>query len=146
MSGETVIAQYREIERRAEAVGGRQGRTPLGRDLLEVGQIELVSIQHEGVAAGPTLDRARLELVTQPRDVDLDGLRRLLGRLLPELADQALQGNGPAGAKQERGKDGLLPRAAERKPVPAAVEHLERPQHSVFHLDSPPLPEPTVPP
>jgi predicted phosphodiesterase len=127
------VAQER---RRAFPLGRAQRGATLVRELLELGQVELVAVQPQRVAARSALDRAGREQAPQARDVHLHRLRRRVGRPLPELVDQTLERNRLSGAQKQRPEHGLLPGAPKCKRLPARVEHLEHPQNPVLHHSS----------
>jgi len=118
------VAQER---RRPLAVSRAERLASLACDLLEPGQVELVAVEHERVAAAPAFDGPGLELTAEPRDVDLHGLLCCLRRLLPELFDEPLEWDRPSGPEDQGGEHALLAGTAERKRPAAAVDDLEGP-------------------
>ena len=113
------------------------GETPAAfleqrREAFEV-QLALRDLQHIAAAARaqPLLTAERL---TQPRDVDLERLRRCGGWLgSVEIVDQPVRGDDLTRMKEEISEQSALTSADERH-RPTALLDLQFAQDSVFHL------------
>ena len=124
-----------EVERLAQERGRARGlgACRLGRQPLEPAQVELVRFAAEDVARRARLDRTVAERLAQLRDVDLERRRRRRRRRVgPELVDQPLDRDDPAGLEREDGQERPLLATTDRD-RPAVAPHLEWTEHGVLH-------------
>ena len=111
-------------------------RARLRGQALEAGEVELVGLDADRVAAAASLQAVGAERTAQAGHVDLHRLRRAGRRgLAPEGVDEALDGDRLVGVEQEDGEERALLRAAERQ-RPIALADLERPQEPELHRPS----------
>jgi hypothetical protein len=112
---------------------------PSGDQLLEPGQVELVLVEPDPVAAAERLDAVCAERTTEPVDVDLQ--RRGGGRwglFTPDRLDQSRSRNDPAVLEQETRERGPLLRRPELDAL-VVDSHLERPEYPEFGSAHDPL-------
>ena len=130
-------------------VGGQE-RAALGGQALEPGCVQSVRVdpqqvatglgrQHLAVAARLTGARpARRQRVAQTRDVERDGLRAGVGRVVaPELVDDPVRGDHPVGMDQEQGEQRHLATGGHLEPF-VALERLDLAQDAELHGTSHP--------
>src|SRR5919201_5457855 len=118
----------RAAGRRDVATGERA--LALVGERLEAGDVHLLRLQTERVAAAGRRDHVVAQRLPQPGHVDLDTLGRMLGRLsVPELLHQALDRERPAVVDREECQQRALAAPGDRK-LAAVRDDLERPEQS----------------
>jgi len=127
--------------RLASVTGGHGPPAAVGR-LPEAVPIELARLDPEQVAARPGQQHRRRPVrlsgpVQRPAQPGHVALEHVAGRrrrcLSPQLVDQPVGRDHPAGVEEESSEHSPRLRAAHVKP-PAAVPHLDRPQDPELHL------------
>src|SRR5262245_39515909 len=100
---------------------------------LEMGQIELVRSNHDGVAGGTGDENLRTQMLTQPRNVDLESLGGRSGRVpSPELLDQPVCGDDLVRMEEHEREQGTLVAASEPDGT-VIVDDLQRPENPELH-------------
>jgi hypothetical protein len=129
--GETSL---RDIGERAAAPERKRRGGLAGCDeRLEALEVELARVDAKPVTGRLRLQAVLAQQLAQLGHVDLQRLRRRLGRLVvPERVDQTVRGDGPVPLQEERGEQRPLLRAAQLERA-AVVEDLERAQDAEFH-------------
>jgi hypothetical protein len=124
----------RPRRRRGGAAGERLA--PVGEQLLEALQVDLVGGGAEQVAQRPRDDTALRERSAQTRDGRLERVRRCRRNILPpQLHEQALGRHDLVGVQHEQGKYGPLARPPKCNRQPA-LRDLERTQEPNLHGSS----------
>ncbi len=99
---------------------------------LEAGGVELFALESEEVPVTAGLQAAVPERPAQPRDVDVDAVRRARRRAFPpQHVDQALRRDHLAGAQEEERKERPLLAGADVE-LPPELGHLERAEDAVL--------------
>ena len=92
----------------------REGLLPVPHELGESRGVQLRRIEPQAIAGSVALDPVRSEGLAEMRDIGLDDVPGLLGRLLPpDLVDQGLRGHELVRTKHQVREDGALLRPAE---------------------------------
>ena len=116
---------------RGRALGG--GTARLGHELLEAGEVQLGRIDVQNVARRASHEPVVPDRLSQPGDVDLNGLGgRERRRGAPQRIDQTIGRHHLVRVQQQHGQDRTLLRAAqgERALVP---RHLKRAENAEVH-------------
>ena len=133
--GPALVPEVRErgAAPEVERLAVRSGRC----ELLEAARVDPLRVELERVPAAACRDRVAPERLAQLRHVDLDDLRRRLGRgAVPELLDEPVGGHGLGRMKREQREQGLLARCSERHDGarPADAERSEDVDGEIGHL------------
>ena len=122
-----------ERPRRRLGIAGPEPPRALLRELLESAQVDLGRAGDEDVAGLPGHDRLGPEHLAELRDVDLDHVRRGLGRpLAPEVVDQPVDGDELVRAQEQHREERPLLRASEGE-LTLRIDGLERPEEPELH-------------
>src|SRR5205085_8654641 len=126
--------------RRAPVLIRLKGAPPLGGELLEAVEVDLVRLRGEEVSTSVGDEEIGAERLSQMRDVDLDRLQGGGGRAFPpKLVDQAIRRDNLAPMQQEHGQQGALFGAAERE-GPLLRDDLEWTEYPKFQQSGRPTP------
>ena len=126
------------IVERADRDGGVHGeglpRVP--HELVEPCDVQLGVIESQAVAGCLALDPVAAERLAEVRDIGLDDVPGLIGRLFaPDLVDEGIGGHELVRADEEMRQDRALLRPAERDGAASRV-HLEWPEDAELHPPS----------
>src|SRR5581483_1699471 len=114
-------------------VAGLESRPPLDPETVEPVHVDRVGRDADDVARPPREENGVRERLAKLRDEDLHHLRcRRRSVVAPQVADEAVGGNGAVGVEQEpREERPLLPVPEENRR--GAVDDLERPEQPELH-------------
>ena len=131
--GQRVAAQEREGVRE-HLCGVRGGGRARGREeIAEAGEVELVGTDAEDVSGRARREAVGAQVLAQPRDVHLDGLRRRRRRIVaPQRGLDPVERHRLVRVQQEEREDRALLRASQCDRA-AALGDLQRPEESEVH-------------
>ena len=129
-----------QLQRLAQLLRRGRGRTacecgparlPEGGEAVEV---ERAGLDLQRVAGGPRQQRVRGQQLAQLRHVDVDHLHRRAGHVVsPQVVDELVDGDGPAGLEQQPGQQRALAPATQGHRC-AVFAHLERTEDPELHV------------